>query len=460
MNNFLFVLRSYPDIDHIAPMIWKCLEKGDRTILVFDQPYPYKEDYRIQFLMKYPRCEVLHLLGVESTSPWMRMASRIVWNYYTVRSLLKRYQCSACFFEWGEGVLPHGRLRLLTELRRSLTKAKTKKVGTTGFQLAPFLQLLSSRILRPLRMHLIMATRDCSIPIFALPHGISTKLNIDYHPLHLELMHQNGGQLPLEDRNCFTAWVFSAEFHRQLMINHARMDPKIAQTWGSLRFCREWMEILKEICPKAPLPPKQDGQVRLVFFLPKWGNLVDKQQTIALLKTIAEHQAIQLILKTHPRKGTSELEEEFLTDLLNHPNVSLAGDAHSSALIQDSDIVVDIGSSMAIEALLEAKYLIYPAYLHKNRLVFDAYGGCLIAHSQSDVHLFLDSIVLGVQPRLAETEIEHVLREVVYGGREPFDVPEDYYRRVQSYLAGHRLERAPRQPLPSPERVLSDIYDG
>src|SRR2546421_46619 len=101
MKNFLFLLRTDPDIDHIAPLIWKCLEQGERTYVTFVEGFPYANDYRIQFLMKYPNFKVLSLAGVMARSRFVHFASRLLWNYYSIRSLLRRYEISACFFEWG-----------------------------------------------------------------------------------------------------------------------------------------------------------------------------------------------------------------------------------------------------------------------------------------------------------------------------------------------------------------------
>ena len=404
MNTFLFVLRTYPEIDHITPMIWKCLEKGDRAIAVFLEPYDYTRDYRIRFLTGYPRFQVLRLAGTWSRIRRVRHASMLFWNHYTLRSLFRRYRFAACFIGWGPGASPSGgKVSLVKQIR--------------------------TKFLSPLRERLISAAIDSSIPVFCLPHGVHTNLN-------LGASLKEGDRLPYGNENCFSAFVVSTEIYRQHLYRHGDIDPELVQNWGSLRFCPQWIDILKEICPEASVPPKEDGQVRLIFFVPKWRNRVDKEQTTALIKSIAERRDVQLILKTHPRKGEAELEEALLRELLEHSNVYLAGDAHSPALIRDSDIVVDIGSSIAIDAVVRGKHLIYPEYLLENRLAFDEWGGCLICHNQSDVHGYLDRIVQGAQPQLPETEIEPLLRQVVYGGGDPFDVPEYYYARVKEYLPG------------------------
>ena len=47
----LFLLRSYNDIDHITPIIWKCSQSGSVCYFMFVDSEP-KNDYRINFIKK------------------------------------------------------------------------------------------------------------------------------------------------------------------------------------------------------------------------------------------------------------------------------------------------------------------------------------------------------------------------------------------------------------------------
>jgi hypothetical protein len=429
VSSFLFLLHGYPDIDHITPMIWKCLEKGDRVFAVFAEPYPYRDDYRLRFLMNYPRFRVINLFGVESRHVGMRLLSRILWNSATLRLMLRRYKIAACFMEWGPGIPPAtGNARLVVDEIRAFTRSPDATARRRA------LRQLVDRFLQPLRIALIAASRRMGLPVLALPHGINTKQRVDHNPKIRELLNKNGGKLLRPDRNTYTAWVYSTEFERQLAIHHTDLHPAIAQTWGSLRFSPEWMQIVEKICPKVSLPPRDEEQIRLIFFLPKWHNFVDKQETLHLLHSLAQRQDIQLVLKTHPRKGTSELDEDLLDKLLFRPNVSLNAEGHSPALIMDADVIIDIGSGMSIEAILRRKHLIYPAYLHQNRLIFDDYPGSLIAYSLEEVHRFLNKIIERTQPCWEQADLYPLLRELIYGGQHPYDVPEHYYARIQDYV--------------------------
>lgn len=415
MNRFLFLLRTGPDVDHIAPMIWTCLQRGDQVLVVFEEPLPGEgrfipeKDDRIRFLRQNRGFHVLPLEGFGFSSPVLRKIGRLIWNFYALRVMLRRQRIDACFFDWGFG--------------------ETSDL----VPLSP-LRWLRVRFTKNLRSQLIMAGRSLGLPLVCLPHGVSTKLNIDISPHAREALEEHGGELPFEDRNCFTAYVFTSELQRRLFIEKARLRPEKAQAWGSLRFCPEWMKILERILPSATLPPKGKGRVRVLFFLPKWYNRVDKDKTVSLLKALAGREDVQLVLGIHPRKDVDGLDESTLDEFRARPNVCLAGNANSVSLVRASDAVVDVGSGMAVEAILQGKHLIYPQYLHENRLVFDELGGCAIARNEEEVGRFLDMIVRGESPGDFEAGARAVVREIVYAGREPYDVPAHYYGRVRELL--------------------------
>lgn len=437
MKNFLFLLRSYPDIDHIVPLIYKCLEEGDHAYLLFDLPYNYEKDYRLQFLSKYPNLTILHLWGVESSARWKRILSRFLMTDRSIGRLLKKYEIAAFFCEWGWGIDQKREGSLLAQMKWSWMDGvfqKKAKISGNFFPLLILKNLVRYRLNTiTLRIRLIRMAKKVKIPIFALPHGVYTKLNLDYSPRIRNALREYNGKVPRADLNIFDFFIFTSEFHRQLYLKHSPLHAEITQTWGSLRFCPEWTEIMRKICPRASLP-ERNGAVRLLFFLPKWFNFVDRDSTLNLISSLAERRDIQLILKAHPRPEVGGLDENFKERILRSPNVFMAGSDHSAALVMDSDVILDIGTGMAIDALVHKKHLIYPAYLHENKLIFDELRGCLIANSELEVHHFLDQILKG-QIAAREKEIQDVLEAIIYGGQKPFDVPSYYYQKIQDLVA-------------------------
>jgi len=54
----LFILRTFNDIDHITPVIWKFVIKNEHPIILFHSSYNYKNDYRIQFLQSAGQLDI------------------------------------------------------------------------------------------------------------------------------------------------------------------------------------------------------------------------------------------------------------------------------------------------------------------------------------------------------------------------------------------------------------------
>ncbi|MGH9339395.1 MAG: hypothetical protein ACRD1R_07375, partial [Acidobacteriota bacterium] len=159
MRTFLFLLSGYADIDHIAPMIWKCLSKADQALVLFDRSYSHEKDFRIRFLMDQPGFTVQELWGVRSRRRTSRTVGKLIWNSHTLRRWLVRHNISACFFEWGEGLVDNRLVESISRLRQNMAEWQIKK--NTGFQTSfrnsPLVKEIETLFLRPLRTQLIRA---------------------------------------------------------------------------------------------------------------------------------------------------------------------------------------------------------------------------------------------------------------------------------------------------------------
>ena len=65
MGRTAFFLRAYNDIDHIAPVIWKFIQKDKNPILIFNTDIDYENDYRIKFLLSEGRIDLIRELDVD-----------------------------------------------------------------------------------------------------------------------------------------------------------------------------------------------------------------------------------------------------------------------------------------------------------------------------------------------------------------------------------------------------------
>jgi hypothetical protein len=428
VSDFLFFLRTYAEVDHLTPLIWKCLEKGDGALVVPHHSFPYHEDFRIKFLQTFPRFQVLQLRGTRAGSAAIRLASRVIWTPSRARALCERYRVSACFVASRSGV---GRYRRRPS-RREIEQGCMEASYLPGRKR---LARLLDRVLKPLNTSFLLAAKERGIPVFCLPHGVGTELDNAFKRRRFDLMRRAAeGTSPEDWRSEFTMCVFASSHHRQWEIEHGGLDPAAAEAWGSLRFSPQWLEVLDRIVGDADaVRAGNAGRIGVLFLVPKWHASVDRAATEALLLSLAARPDLRLIVKSHPSRD--ELGPELTRRLREHPNVELAGKANSSTLIRSADVTIVESSSVAIEALVRGKHLIYLSYLRPSPEVYVEYGGCLVARESADVQRFLDLIVRGTPPPVDASARARILSMLVYGGREPFDVPEYYYERIRGYLS-------------------------
>jgi len=109
------------------------------------------------------------------------------------------------------------------------------------------------------------------------------------------------------------------------------------------------------------------------------------------------------------------------------------------SLIRAADVVIDVGSSIGLEVLLQGKTLVNPAYLHEVRTLFDVVdGSCVRPGSTGEVVDYLRRHHEGRPFTATEEGMREVLRRAVYGDRdEPYDIIDTYASRFRA-MAGPR----------------------
>ena len=146
--------------------------------------------------------------------------------------------------------------------------------------------------------------------------------------------------------------------------------------------------------------------------------------TIDLIKEIARMDNVLLAIKGHTRGDVvSASNYTYLAKLKNvDPDVK----APSSSLIAWSDLVINFGSSIGLEAIASKIHVINPSFLHKNKTVFDQSGAVYDALSIFEVIKLIDRVRSGdlAPPKLNATNA--LLRTEVFADQENYD-PITYY---------------------------------
>lgn len=410
--SYLFVFRGAPDLDHIAPLAWKLLEGGHDVHAVVSPRLAEGDDHRITLLQGYPRFH-LHRSGsyLRHTLPYA------LW-------LLTRHRVRSVSVEWGSG-LPEGYEKPLSP------RGVVATLRTLAASLSP-----KPRDPHQTRTLFMAAARLLRIPTYCLPHGLNVKLDAATNESLAAILAR--GPLSWDDRNRFTAFVLNTEHHRQWYIDHAGGDPDVMQTWGSLRWSPEWFELNRRLAPPYAWAEEGD-RLRVVYMVPKWGNRVDAQEAVRLLERIYELDFVSLAVMGHPRTTIDAAvangdagDPLGKSTVIDWDRVVDATKANSVSLIESCDVVVDVGSSIGIEVLMQGKTLVNPTYIHELTTLFDTIeGAAVVAHTADEVVGYLEAHAAGSPHRAGDEAYAELMRQAVYGSRPaPFDVLDEYASRL------------------------------
>ena len=142
---------------------------------------------------------------------------------------------------------------------------------------------------------------------------------------------------------------------------------------------------------------------------------------------------------------TREVEERprYLLELEQYPNVEIEGRTGSVELIRWADAVIVPASSIALEALLQGKPLIYPKYLHENTTVFEEAGANWRVGDDDELVAALRALASGGSPPYGEAEVAKAVWVLVQGGSEETDILTRY---ADFLLGGWRTSDVGRTP--------------
>jgi hypothetical protein len=419
MGRTAFFLRAYNDIDHIAPVIWKFIKKGEKPIVIFHTDVDYENDYRIKFLLSEGEVEIIRDLDAKYLR-FQKVSKSLLYriNYKLYRlkrnprtflgrlhrkfsfdcsnevEFLLKNEISQCVFEWGT---PFERGEVINKY--------------------------------------FIAAKGQGITTLCLPHGCNMFTHSDVNEGYRALMIK-GGIADQSFRREYDYYVFQNPFRRDGWVKWG-YNPVKTFAWGSARWCPEWQKLNQKICPKFVPQKNSDQRYKIVFMQYQSNYNIDKDLIWSLLSAIASNNKIQLIIKDSTRHGTNYSSKQFLENYGNVQNVEFVGnEANSPALIECSDCVIAFGSSIGIEALIQNKPLINPHYLISNRTHYEKFNAALNAGSQKDVILHLEKLINEREYNIPDENKQKLFKEFIYGGKEDHDVLESYYGKItEGYLS-------------------------
>jgi len=388
----LFLLRSYNDIDHIAPIIWKAATSGARCHYFFSGQ-DHALDYRIRFLA--------HSGAKELHSPLLRFYHNqirgLIRPYY-----LKRIADYIISYSVGSWILVTNRIDCLVN----------EWSGPYGREMAEYL-IRSSYFLR----------RRC----ISVPHGYHFWTNPIINKTVSAHVDQFQELPSFANRSKYTYYVVQTNNIRDYYLSH-RMPANKLRVLGSARFCNEWRQVLSKITPTHSLARPDDSQFVILIFIPDWDYFIDRPATISLIKVLSTQPATQVLVKQNTR-GTGAItgDELGLTEESGE-NIVILGDKHHSVdLIKQSDCIVNFASSIGLEALAQGKIVCNPHYLTENTTIFDNSGVTLDTPDEIKTIECINDVRLNQSRRLPlQKDIDRFLSEHVNAGQTDDAILEHY----------------------------------
>jgi hypothetical protein len=421
----VFILRRIPDLDNITPIIYKLSINTDINIeVVLTSSELSLTDYRIQFIDQQDNVNLNNILDI-GKSEGTNIASKKtidkiktygenipteipakVWNAFVPSETSSPYPSTDSFFQEFDN---YTQLAIFFDWPPSLEKSHGK-----------FLQ------------RLINYSKGKGIPTVALPHGdtgtltymnnnnIFERFDYDIYKLTKTNIIQS-----VERPQGYDYYVAPGKTRANK--EKRRTNQESIKILGSPRYNPEWIEINSKISPIYQ--NSYEDLYNVLLFLPKPGMSIyweEMHRIITLLDNINE---VNLVLKGHPRHTYGNIKKMIKKD--GH-TARIENDIHSVSLLNWSDMVISVGSSIDFSAIVRDLPLIELEYISATRSTVSHYiNSCEIksrdemcetvrslldgsqtqTYSDKDRHQFINEHIVGPSDDVLQGYVNFILGE-------------------------------------------------
>jgi len=369
----LFFLRHYNDIDHITPVVHKWIEQGHHCDVVLMGARHFREDFRVVYLAGLDGVRVARIDEILSRRQFFRMHLQKLLLDRNLRGSL-----SVALVGLLDGVFnTRKRARFWSKaaqliLRRSFAKDEP---GVVAFD------WISSNSIFPIEfVQIVVATaKEMGLGAVSLPHGDSPHANLLVRVEELKLEpHTKFAAASMFDRIVVPNELCATRFR-------PFADDASVAVLGSPRYCDEWLAKLSTLLPDSPLPPDA-GKLKIVLFLRKRDFSIFWDEVDRVVRLLAAFPDVKLIVKAHTRGGWKQPLSRNRA-LRKLQNVSfVASKIHSAHLLSWADVVIDIATSVAFEAVKIHKPVLAADYLHAGTSTVGMYIPECILNCRDDVY--------------------------------------------------------------------------
>lgn len=397
-KNLLFLIRAYNDLDHLAPVMWKAASEQHRVRYIFSNQWS-SSDYRVALIKS---------LGGKEIRP-----SLLNWYHWRIRGKISPHWVRHLV----DGVIGMSLGVVLLVWSRS-SRIIVEWGGRSGHGIARYI-LVPSRII--------------GLHRFSLPHGYHIWCNAVINDKMIELGEKDKA-FDFSERNSFSKYVVQSENIKNFFLDR-NLREKNLLVLGSARFSEDWAKLNLHLAEAASSDIELPVDSSLItIFLGNWDYRINKSECLMMVETVSNIPGIAVLVKGHTRGdlvgGLTALERD---KSLSKKVIYLSEAAPSNLLIKKSAGIINYGSSIGIEAVLQRKPLCNASYLTENTTIFDKSGVALDAHSIEDVTKFVSSIAdKTLVSTSSEEDRSRFLQTHVYGCRKATGVLQDYLKLLCS----------------------------
>jgi hypothetical protein len=255
----------------------------------------------------------------------------------------------------------------------------------------------------------LKASRRMSIPSIALPHGVYLYINEATKPKATD-------ERRLAKFNRFDNIIVTNELRKTLLVRSGVAEDKIV-VLGSARYCDEWLEQNRKILPGDFVKRRKDsGKLKVVLMPSKPQCRMDVEKLFSTCRVLANIEGVEAIVKPHTRIRT----QKNIFDNIPLPDVS---QFLTAELCDWADVLINVGSSVITEALMQEKPALYLKYLHPNTTLFEELGACWTVRDEEELKEAILTLRVDRRHRPYGNEnVTEFLTEIVYGGSHDKDV--------------------------------------
>ncbi len=397
----LFFLRHYNDIDHITPVVHKWVERGHTCDVVLMGEARFRQDFRVVYLASLDGVRVARIAEILSRTQFLRM--------HLQKLLLDRHVRGSRL-----AVVTRMLDRILTTERRvRFWKKIARRILARSFPeggpgVVAF-DWISSNSVFPIEFvrNVVETGREMGLKAVSLPHGDSPHANKLVRIEELKLVpHEKFAPASMFDRVVVPNELCATRFR-------PFVDDLSVQVLGSPRYCDEWLAKLDTLLPASPLD-EDHGKLKLVLFLRKRDFSIFWDEVDRVVRLLASFPNVQLIVKAHTRGGRKQpLTGNPVLQRLDNVRF-VASEVHSSHLLSWADVIIDIATSVAFEAVKLNKPVLAADYLHAGISTLSAYMPECVLNCRDDVYINIQKFLTeGCDNFYVEAHRRQFLEEIV-----------------------------------------------